>query len=179
MRNEYANRVRVFLHIITVLSYRAFLYTSIYIDIVSIIRKRLLSEDPICSSDSSTTVIVNGIYSKQQSANLSCATVLQICYATNYASTPACIVASCFIQNFGNCSHFSEHEENVWPSISCLFQAIGTLTEEDRQCDWFRVSHKGYRNFTKMSAKCQQNRSTPRIQAAFGSKKSSNAILVQ
>ena len=35
--------------------------------------------------------------------------------------------------------------------------------------DWFRMSHKEYRSFTKMSAKRQQNRSTPRIQAAFGS----------
>ena len=35
--------------------------------------------------------------------------------------------------------------------------------------DWFRLSHKEYRNFTKMSAKRQQNQSTPRIQAAFGS----------
>ena len=25
--------------------------------------------------------------------------------------------------------------------------------EEDRRCDWFRMSHKGYRSFTKMSAK--------------------------
>ena len=39
------------------------------------------------------------------------------------------------------------------------------------------MSHKGYRNLTKKSAKrhqnrsqkCQQNRSTPRVQAAFGS----------
>ena len=33
-----------------------------------------------------------------------------------------------------------------------------------------RISHKGYRSVTKMSAKRQQNRSMPRIQAAFGSK---------
>ena len=37
--------------------------------------------------------------------------------------------------------------------------------------DWFRMSHKEYPSFTKMSAKRQQNRSTPRIQAAFGSNK--------
>ena len=41
----------------------------------------------------------------------------------------------------------------VWPSISCLFQTIETLTGEDRRCDWFRMSHKEYRNFTKMSEK--------------------------
>ena len=43
--------------------------------------------------------------------------------------------------------------ENVWPSISCLFQTIRTFTEEDCRCDWFRMSHKRYRNFTEMSAK--------------------------
>ena len=38
--------------------------------------------------------------------------------------------------------------------------------EEDRRCDWFKISHKGYRNFTKMSAKSLN----ARIQAAFSSK---------
>ena len=32
-----------------------------------------------------------------------------------------------------------------------------TLTKENHRCDWFRMSHEGCHNFTKMSAKRQQN----------------------
>ena len=44
-------------------------------------------------------MIVDGIYLEQQLANLSCANILQMRYATNYASASrsACVIA---IQNF-------------------------------------------------------------------------------
>ena len=40
------------------------------------------------------------------------------------------VTAVCMLHtklHFGNCSHFSEREENVCLSISCLFQTIGAL----------------------------------------------------
>ena len=109
---------------------------------------RLLKSNKTQSAQSSSsTTIFDGIYSE------SCANVLQIRYATHYASTstPCC----CFVLHtkLWKFQPFFRTEENVWPSISCLFLTIGTLTEEDRLCHWFRMSHKRYRNFTK----CQQN----------------------
>ena len=71
---------------------------------------------------------------------------------------------------FGNCSHFSEREENGERRTSGFQQVVFSKQSELlRKKIVDRISHKGYRSFTKMSAKRQQNRSTPRIQAAFGS----------
>ena len=103
-------------------------------------------------------MIVDGIYSEWQLAKLSCANILQIRYATNYASasTSACVFVVCKLHtklHFGNCSHFSEHEENVRLSISCLFQTMGTLRKKI-------VDVIGLEYLTKYTAvlqKCQHN----------------------
>ena len=75
----------------------------------------------------------------------------------------------CYITKFGiSTSKFFEFLEST--SREFPISIIFTLVLHRR--DWFRMSHKGYRNFTKMSAKRQQNRSTPGIQAAFSSNNS-------
>ena len=68
-------------------------------------------------------MIVDGIYSDLQLPELSCASILQIRYATNYASvsTSACVIAVHMLHtkpHFGNCSHFSEREENTLQKFS-------------------------------------------------------------
>ena len=68
--------------------------------------------------------------------------------------------AACCIQNFEDAAIFQNVSGQVRrmstsSSISCLFQIIETLTRS--RSDWFRMSHKGYCNFTKTSTKRQQN----------------------
>ena len=89
---------------------------------------------------------------------LSCANVLQIRYATNYASasTSACVTAVHMLHtklHFRNCSHFSEREENVCLSISCLFQTISALHKKIVDV----IGSEYLTKDTAVSQKCQQN----------------------
>ena len=68
-------------------------------------------------------------------------------------------------------SHFSEREENVCLSISCLFQTIGALRKKIVDVIGSEYLTKDTAVSQKCQQKRQQNRSTPRIQAAFGSNK--------
>ena len=51
---------------------------------------------------------------------------------------------------YGNCSHFSEREENVWLSISCLFQTIVRRSSMSLVSEYLTKD-------TAVSQKCQQN----------------------
>ena len=84
--------------------------------------------------------------------------LLQIRYATNYASasTSACVIAVHMLHtklHFGNCSHFSESEENVCLSINCLLQTVGALRKKIVDV----IGSEYLTKDTAVSQKCQQN----------------------
>ena len=84
---------------------------------------------------------------------------LEIKRFSNYASasTSACVIAVHMLHtklHFGNCSHFSEREENnVCLSISCLLQTVGALREKIVDV----IGSEYLTKDTAVSQKCQQN----------------------